>query len=90
MILEQTFFCAIDPALRERYVNKMHELLSENGFILGVLFNRQFEGGPPFGGSEEEYRGLFEPYFHFSIFDPCTNSATPRMGTELFVKLSKK
>ena len=29
LILEQTFFCALDPALRKKYVSKMHELLAE-------------------------------------------------------------
>ena len=31
LILEQTFFCAIDPTLRERYVNQVHHLLSTTG-----------------------------------------------------------
>lgn len=90
LILEQTFFCALDPGLRQKYVTKMHDLLLPNGFILGVLFNRDFEGGPPFGGSDTEYRQLFEPCFHFAIFEACTHSAQPRQGTELFIKLIKK
>ncbi len=31
LILEQTFFCALAPELREKYVSKMHSLLSKNG-----------------------------------------------------------
>ena len=90
LILEQTFFCALDPSLRSRYVTKMHELLAPNGFIVGVLFNREFEGGPPFGGNAEEYKQLFESYFQFAIFQECTHSAQPRAGTEIFIKLIKK
>jgi SAM-dependent methyltransferase len=87
LILEQTFFCAIDPALRGNYVTKMSELLKPQGKLVGVLFNRSFEGGPPFGGSEAEYRALFASTFHQIRMEPCYNSISPRSGSELFVVL---
>lgn len=87
LILEQTFFCAIDPVLREHYVTKMSELLKPKGKLVGVLFNRSFEGGPPFGGSEAEYRALFASTFHQIHIEPCYNSISPRSGSELFVVL---
>lgn len=90
IVMEQTFFCAISPRLRENYVIQMHQILNHNGFIVGVLFNRSFEGGPPFGGSASEYQRIFEPYFNFEIFEECKHSALPRKGTELFIKLRKK
>ena len=90
LILEQTFFCALHPSMREEYAQKMKELLTENGKLTGVLFNRSFEGGPPFGGHEEEYRTLFEKYFSIDIMEPCYNSIAPRAGAELFISLSKK
>ena len=58
LIVEQTFFCAINPELREKYVLKC-KLLNPKGQLLGVLFNRKFEGGPPFGGNVEHYEKLF-------------------------------
>jgi SAM-dependent methyltransferase len=84
LILEQTFFCALDPSLREAYVEKMHSLLSDGGKLAGVLFNRDFTGGPPFGGSKNEYDHLFGKYFHILTMDPCYNSISPRKDTELF------
>lgn len=87
LILEQTFFCAIDQALRGNYVTKMSELLKPQGKLVGVLFNRSFEGGPPFGGSEAEYRALFASTFHQIRMEPCYNSISPRSGSELFVVL---
>lgn len=84
LILEQTFFCALDPALRSAYVQKMHELLGPGGLLTGVLFDRDFEGGPPFGGNENEYRMLLAPYFEIRKMEPCYNSIPPRAGTELF------
>ena len=87
LILEQTFFCAIDPALRGHYVTKMSELLKPKGKLVGVLFNRSFEAGPPFGGSKAEYRALFASTFHQIHIEPCYNSISPRSGSELFVML---
>lgn len=43
VLMEQTFFCAINPSLRKDYVAKMHELLAPNGKLVGVLFDKEFE-----------------------------------------------
>lgn len=89
LILEQTFFCALDPSLRTAYVSKMASLLSADGKLVGVLFNRLFEGGPPFGGSKEEYESLFKKEFSRRLMEPCYNSINPRAGAELFIRLQK-
>ena len=90
LILEQTFFCALDPTLRSAYVEKMLSLLNPDGKLVGLLFNRHFEGGPPFGGSMLEYQELFTPQFNIQMMDTAHNSIGPRAGTELFVKMTKK
>ncbi len=91
LVFEQTFFCAIDPALRAAYAKKMHELIVPGGKLVGVLFNTNFEKvGPPFGGTEAEYREYFEPYFHFRHFETCYNSIPPRAGSELWMELERK
>jgi methyl halide transferase len=91
LILEQTFFCAIDPALRPVYAQQMHQLLAPGGKLIGVLFATEFAAaGPPFGGTADEYRTYFEPYFELQVLAPCYNSAKPRMGNELFVVLRKR
>lgn len=90
LILEQTFFCAIDPSLRKAYAEKMQQLLNPNGKLVGLLFNRSFENNPPFGGDENEYRDLFNPYFHIQTMEPSYNSIPQRAGSELFIILQKK
>lgn len=91
LILEQTFFCALNPTLRNNYVAKMHALLARNGKLTGVLFNREFEQqGPPFGGSKGQYEPMFEKDFVFKTFEYCTNSFIKRKDTELFIILIKK
>jgi thiopurine S-methyltransferase len=39
LIVEQTFFCALNPSLRKAYAKKMHESLNANGKLVGLLFN---------------------------------------------------
>lgn len=90
LIIEQTFFCALDPGLRNAYANKMIDLLKVGGKLVGVLFNRSFEDGPPFGGSKEEYELLFRQKFNIKIMEECYNSIAPRAGSELFTILEKK
>jgi SAM-dependent methyltransferase len=87
LIIEQTFFCALPPTMRQKYVWKMHQLLAKKGTVSGLLFNRTFESGPPFGGSQEEYTLLFQKAFNFLKMEVCQNSATPRAGSELFIEL---
>lgn len=89
LIIEQTFFCAIDPKLRQAYVRKVHELLADNGKLIGLLFDKHFEGGPPFGGSTVEYQQLFTPVFKKVVISPCYNSIQPRQGAEAFIKMIK-
>lgn len=90
VILEQTFFCAIDPQLRQRYAQKMHELLKPGGVLTGVLFNRDFESGPPFGGCVAEYEAYFKPLFTSVSFSACDKSAAPRAGSEVWMRAVKE
>lgn len=91
LVLEQTFFCAINPELRKSYVEAMAGLLAVGGKLAGVLFNKEFETpGPPFGGKSTEYQTLFKDAFNFKIFEACNNSFHKRADSELFVILKKK
>ncbi len=91
LILEQTFFCALNPSLRESYVAKCIQLLNDSGRIAGVFFNKKFAPvEPPFTASDDEYRHLFESKFTFLKFENCNNSIAPRMGHELFFEFEKK
>lgn len=91
LILEQTFFCALEPALRKNYVRKMKSLLKPNGKLVGLLFQFPLtETGPPFGGSKDEYLTLFQSDFHVNKLETAHNSIKPRLGNELFFIFTKK
>ncbi len=91
LIIEQTFFCAIHPNIRAQYVQKMHELLSPDGKLVGVLFDApMYDSRPPFGGSIAEYQRLLSDYFILQTLEPCYNSIAPRRGTECFVIAQRK
>jgi len=91
LILEHTFFCALNPILRAKYVNKMYQLLKPNGKLIGLLFNFELtESGPPFGGSEPEYKSLFEYKFQIKTLEKSINSIKERQGKELFFIFEKK
>lgn len=90
LILEQTFFCALNPDYREAYVKHMADLLKPGGHLAGVLFTFPFsKDGPPFGGSIEEYQSLFANDFKIRTLQECYNSIQPRQGNEAFIILEK-
>lgn len=90
LIIEQTFFCAINPSLRNNYALKMNGLLKDNGLLVGLLFDAQFAVNPPYGGNKEEYVSIFSSLFSFLHFEKCYNSINPRDGKELFIEFRKK
>ncbi len=91
LILEQTFFCALNPEIRKMYVEKTHQLLNPKGKLVGVLFNIPLNvDKPPFGGSESEYRPLFEDKFLIVKMETAYNSIPQREGNELFIKMTRK
>ena len=91
LIVEQTFFCALAPTLRPAYARHCAHLLRPGGTLAGLLFEADFgvSPEPPFGGTREEYRAYFAPYFDFQHFDTAHNSLPARRGRELFICLKK-
>jgi SAM-dependent methyltransferase len=87
LILEQTFFCALAPNLRTHYVEHIFKLLRTKGKLVGLLFDRDFESGPPFGGSIEEYRLLFSKLFTITTLEKSYNSIPQRI--ECFINIEK-
>ena len=90
-VLEQTFFCAINPSRRDEYVKQMAALIKPKGKLIGLLFDKDFgRDEPPFGGTKDEYQQRFEINFDIEILEPSYNSHSARQGSELFIKMRVK
>lgn len=64
-VFEHTCFCAIDPALRQNYVDAVVRLLKPKGKLLAIFFPNpdNDDTGPPYGVSLEELEKFFSPHF---------------------------
>lgn len=89
LIIEQTLFCAINPLDREKYVQKIDELLNPYGKLVGVLFDFPLDDGPPFGGTKTQYQELFAKKFNSVSIEKCYNSIKPRENREFFIQIKK-
>ena len=91
LIIEQTFFCALAPSLRKKYVSKCAELLKDSGKVVGLLFfDIPANDHPPFGASKAQYLELFRDHFRIDTFEQCKISHPARMGKEYWFEIFKK
>lgn len=95
LIVEQTFFCSFPPKdnNRENYVNRMSNLLTNGGKLVGLWFDFPFKGDyerRPFGCTKPEYIELFKDAFNIKVLETSFNSVEERMGKEVFGILVKK
>lgn len=69
----------------------MHNILSEKGKIIGLLFDAPLNTEhPPFGGNKAEYNALFSSKFAIKYMNSAHNSIHPRAGKEVFINFIKK
>ncbi len=90
LIVEQTFFCALDPTLRLAYARHITQLLKPSGLLAGLLFDDPLnQDKPPYGGTEEEYRAILGSSLNILSLEAAENSIAPRAGRELFLLAQK-
>ena len=90
LVIEQTFFCAINPNLRNDYAHKMNEIIKNNGKLVGLFFDFELtQQGPPFGGCKREYINTFSKYFKIKTLKTALNSIKSRHNKELFFIFEK-
>jgi methyl halide transferase len=87
-LFEHTCFCAIDPALRDRYVLATAMALRPGGYLLGIFYNIQPKSGPPFGTNREELLERFRPHFRL-LSSGVPRSYPNRAGKELLMLWKK-
>ncbi|HTN43690.1 MAG TPA: methyltransferase domain-containing protein [Nitrospiria bacterium] len=89
LIFENTFFCAIDPDHRDRYVEAAASLLKPDGILLGVFYAIRPETGPPFGATRDELLDRFSHRFKL-VLDRVPRSIPRREGKELLMLWRRK
>ena len=92
IILEYTFFCAIPPSSRIKYIKTAFNLLKDNGTFIGILLPLSKsidEGGPPFGINLPVTLDMFSKYFKIIDCYESPLSIKPRSGNEKFIYMKK-
>ncbi len=59
VLLEQTFLCAIEPALHAEYERMARRLLKPGGLLAGVFMEVEGDGGPPYNCPPDLVKTLF-------------------------------
>ncbi|NRO94662.1 methyltransferase domain-containing protein [Paraburkholderia sp. NMBU_R16] len=81
-IYERAFFCALPPARRADYVQRMAQLLAPGGLLAGFFFHGSTPKGPPFGIERAQLEALFAPSFELVEDAPVDDSLPVFAGRE--------
>ncbi|MCB2154757.1 methyltransferase domain-containing protein [bacterium] len=88
-VVEYVCFCSIRPGRREEYVTAMANLLRPGGLLVGLFFNTQRPGGPPFDVTANELRTLLRTSFEIEQLGIAPDSIKPRAGRELIAVMRR-
>lgn len=90
LMLEQTFFCAITPSERPLYVETAARILKKDGLLVGLFYETDEEGGPPFKTTCADVLHHFSKLFHIERLEKTPHSIERRQGKEWLGFLRKK
>ena len=89
LILEHTFFCAINPTKRRTYVETAKRILKPGGYLIGLFYETKEDGGPPFNTRQEDIEKYFSSSFIIESLNKTTYSTEQRRGKEWLAILKK-
>lgn len=90
LVVEHTCFCAIDPARRDDYVDRVAAVLRPGGALVGLFYAHGRPGGPPYTTSRDELVARFSRHFDVAHLEPATNSILIRHRQELLAELRRR
>jgi methyl halide transferase len=90
LVLEQTFFCAIAPRQRKDYVLNVMRILKPGGILVGLFYQTDKEGGPPYNTTREDIEVNFAKNFKIQELNKTSLSAEQRKDKEWLGILKKK
>ena len=89
LMLEHTFFCAINPNMRQEYVETAKRILKPGGYLVGLFYETNEDGGPPFNTHKEDIEKYFSSSFKIESLSKTPHSAKQRRGKEWLGILKK-
>ncbi|WP_233846992.1 methyltransferase domain-containing protein [Paraburkholderia sp. HD33-4] len=89
-IYERAFFCALPPARRADYAQRMAQLLPPGGLLAGFFFIGATPKGPPFGVERGELDALLAPHFELIEDDPVDDSIAVFAGRERWLSWRRR
>jgi len=89
-VFERAFLCALPPAQRERYAQRMAELLRPGALLAGYFFIDEPQKGPPFPIERAALDALLAPYFTLVDDQPATGSLPIFEGRERWMTWRRK
>lgn len=90
LMLEHTFFCAINPNMRQEYVKTAKRILKPGGYLIGLFYETNEDGGPPFNTKKEDIEKYFSSSFKIESLSKTLHSAEQRLEKEWLVVLKKR
>ncbi|KAK3148789.1 hypothetical protein QOZ80_3AG0208690 [Eleusine coracana subsp. coracana] len=84
IIFDYTFFCALDPSLRQAWAKRMSELLKPDGELITLMYLAEGqESGPPFNTTVLDYEMVLNPLgFVINSIQDNEVAVEPRKGME--------
>ena len=89
LMLEHTFFCAINPNMRQEYVETAKRILKPGGYLIGLFYETNEDGGPPFNTHKEDIEKYFSNSFKIESLSKTPHSAEQRLEKEWLAVLKK-
>jgi methyl halide transferase len=89
LMLEHTFFCAINPNMRQLYIETAKRILKPGGYLVGLFYETNEDGGPPFNTHKEDIEKYFSSSFNIESLTKTTHSAEQRLEKEWLAVLKK-
>jgi SAM-dependent methyltransferase len=82
LIYERTFLCSMPPSRWHDYANRMADLLSVGGRLIGVFLYGQQTDGPPYPITDKQAEQLFQRRFRLVRSELVTDSLPLFRGME--------
>jgi hypothetical protein len=85
LVFEHACYAALPPSRRKQMIDLWRSWLTPGGHLLGVFFAMYKRQGPPFGGSEWEFRERLKTHFRFLVWKRWRESVPRREGRECLI-----